>query len=101
MRPAKLPITAVWTTLKSHPFWKIHLRPIRPTKKIVAYEQRGTVWQAEEIRSGNTWKRYFGFVGRHTIAKVPAEEIDFPWEDADPTLLDSALEGAVIPMRET
>ena len=39
--------------------------------------QGGLVWQAEEVREGNRWHRYYGFVGRHVVAQVPAEEIDF------------------------
>ena len=51
-------------------------------------------------RYDGSWKRYFGFVGRYTIVKVPAEEIDFPWDEAFSMPLDSALEGAVVPMLE-
>jgi hypothetical protein len=46
--------------------------------------QTGRVWQAEEVREGCRWRRYYGFVGRHTLARVPAEEIEFPstwWRD--------------------
>ncbi len=38
--------------------------------------EEGLVWQAEEIRRGNQWERYYGFVGRHVIARVPAGSID-------------------------
>jgi hypothetical protein len=31
----------------------------------------GWVWQAEEVRQGGQWERYYGFVGRHVIARVP------------------------------
>ena len=40
--------------------------------------QTGRVWQAEEVREGDRWRRYYGFVGRHALARVPAEEIEFP-----------------------
>ena len=40
--------------------------------------QTGRVWQAEEIREGDRWRRYYGFVGRHALTRVPAEEIEFP-----------------------
>jgi hypothetical protein len=42
------------------------------------YAQRGLVWQVEEIREGDRWRRYYGFVGRHVMARVPATELDFP-----------------------
>jgi hypothetical protein len=40
--------------------------------------QDGWVWQAEEVRMGDRWQRVYGFVGRHDVAAVPAEEVDFP-----------------------
>ena len=40
--------------------------------------QTGRVWQAEEVREGDRWRRYYGFVGRHALTRVPAEEIEFP-----------------------
>jgi hypothetical protein len=49
----------------------------KPTAQI-QYLQGGLVWQAEEVREGDRWRRYYGFVGRHDVAKVPAEQIDFP-----------------------
>ena len=39
--------------------------------------QTGRVWQAEEVRQGDGWRRYYGFVGRHALTRVPAEEIEF------------------------
>jgi hypothetical protein len=36
----------------------------------------GWVWQAEEVRSGDQWERYYGFVGRHVIARVPGGSIE-------------------------
>ena len=40
--------------------------------------QTGRVWQAEEVREGDRWRRYYGFVGRQALTRVPAEEIEFP-----------------------
>jgi hypothetical protein len=37
----------------------------------------GMVWQAEEVFAAGRWQRYFGFVGGHRIARVPAAEIEF------------------------
>ncbi|MBC7807701.1 MAG: hypothetical protein H7145_16330 [Akkermansiaceae bacterium] len=36
---------------------------------------RGKIYQAEEEWDGKRWRRYYGFVGSHTIAKVAADEI--------------------------
>lgn len=41
-------------------------------------DKSGGVWQAEEVRKNDKWERYYGFVGRYTIAKVPASEMEFP-----------------------
>ena len=39
---------------------------------------RGCVWQAEETLVDGMWERFYGFVGRYQIEKVPAAEIEFP-----------------------
>jgi hypothetical protein len=36
----------------------------------------GWVWQAEEVRKGGQWERYYGFVGPHVIARVPGGSIE-------------------------
>ena len=36
----------------------------------------GWVWQAEEVRRDGQWERYYGFVGRHVIARVPSSSIE-------------------------
>ena len=30
------------------------------------------------VREGNRWRRFYGFVGRHALTRVPAEEVEFP-----------------------
>jgi hypothetical protein len=40
------------------------------------FDREGLIWQAEEVFVGGKWRRYYGFVGYHVIAKVPAEEIE-------------------------
>jgi len=79
-RMPRLPLAARWTTWKDHPVLREVWDEAAPNKwrKTVGYEQDGIVWQAEEVRSGNRWRRYYGFVGRYGVAKVPAEEIEFP-----------------------
>ncbi|HSI85840.1 MAG: hypothetical protein ACAI35_28285 [Candidatus Methylacidiphilales bacterium] len=43
------------------------------------YDTVGVVFQAEEVEEQKgVWKRYYGFVSAHRIARVPAEEIEFP-----------------------
>ncbi|MCK4374929.1 MAG: hypothetical protein KAX19_06345, partial [Candidatus Brocadiae bacterium] len=81
----RLPMAAVW------------LRPEDEAREeevldlrtgIVATEsvtgRTGHVWQAEEVLEGGQWKRYYGFMGRHDIAMLPAGQVEFPppleWE---------------------
>ena len=40
--------------------------------------QTGRVWQSEEVREGDRWRRYYGFVGHHVMTRVDGEEIEFP-----------------------
>ena len=48
----------------------------------------GTVWQAEEVSRNGKWQRFFGFVGRDALLKVPAAEIVFPGEQPWVELLE-------------
>jgi hypothetical protein len=41
-----------------------------------SFDREGRIWQAEEVLIDGKWHRYYGFVGNHIIAKVPAEEIE-------------------------
>lgn len=50
----------------------------RNTEANIEALQTGRVWQAEEVREGDRWRRYYGFAGRHVLARVPAEEIELP-----------------------
>ena len=49
-----------------------------------AQQSNGFVWQAEEIQQNGQWIRYYGFVGRHSIERVPASEIELPKPDRNP-----------------
>ncbi len=51
----------------------------------------GYVWQAEEVRKGDRWERYYGFVGHHNIARAPADEIEL----GKPNVLRWKLKGGV------
>ncbi len=33
------------------------------------------------MQVNGTWKRFYGFVGPHTIARVPAEQVEFATDD--------------------
>jgi hypothetical protein len=44
------------------------------------YDTDGYVWQAEEVKKGETWQRFYGFVGHHVIGRAPAAEIEFRGE---------------------
>ena len=59
--------------------------------------QTGRVWQAEEVREGDRWRRYYGFVGRHALTRVAAEEIEFltPW-DKGWSLLSTDLDARIV-----
>jgi hypothetical protein len=78
VRRLKLPIEARWVTLKNRPH-RVHTTDrdgvvTYPTM----YEQDGRVVQAEEVLKDGKWQRYYGFVGCNRVARVPAEEIEFP-----------------------
>ena len=81
------PSNARWKTLK-----EFRLRepvPIFPPQSPVdlsverinassreSFDREGRIWQAEEVLIQGRWKRFYGFVGNHIIAKVPAEDIE-------------------------
>jgi hypothetical protein len=46
-------------------------------KDSIFYHTGGKVWQAEEALVNGKWERYYGFVGRYQLDKVPATEIAF------------------------
>jgi hypothetical protein len=89
------PIEARWITLKKYPIvterydWeKGRMENSR------SYDQEGQVWQAEEVLRNGRWERFYGFVGTHDVARVPAAAIEFPSRgDASP--LPGKLEARV------
>lgn len=72
---ATVPRVAVWNSLKSFP-----VSAKNQSGFIRRYEQSGIVWQVEEVLLDGQWKRFYGFVGKHILARVPAEELEFPDE---------------------
>jgi hypothetical protein len=76
-----LPMPARWTTLEipdHDPGLRgFDLSKERPRAQVEML-QSGNVWQAEEVRDGDRWRRSYGLVWRHGLARVPAEAIEFP-----------------------
>ncbi len=77
------PMPARWITDKRFPQKNYSRDPVtgQPDGK-VWYDQAGLVWQAEEMQVNGKWQRYYGFIGRNFLGKLPAEEIELPggWE---------------------
>ena len=94
--PAAFPVAARWVTLKDYPYesstWDLATGKER---KEVAYDQSGKVWQAEEVLEDGKWERFYGFVGRYLVTKVPAEEIEFPGPGGTWSPLSRKLDCAV------
>jgi hypothetical protein len=76
-----LPVAGRWTTLKDQPYQVESTDPQTGEPNIeIKYRQQGQIIQAEEVLKDGKWQRYYGFVGAHHIARVPAEEIDLSLE---------------------
>jgi hypothetical protein len=75
------PIDARWTKAEVFPD-EFHISRIVDadgnSRPDIEGLQAGRVWQAEEVREGDHWRRFYGFVGRHALTRVPADEIEFP-----------------------
>jgi hypothetical protein len=78
----KLPLDVRWLTLRNRPYQEIVTDP-KSGKKIFTtfYRQDGRIVQAEEVLQDGKWQRYYGFVGSNHVARVPAEDIEFPPEE--------------------
>jgi hypothetical protein len=66
-----------WTTLKDYP--RTEETTDEKTGRLITvttYDQSALAWQAEEVLENGQWHRYYGLVGPHGIAEVPAEEIE-------------------------
>ena len=74
---AHVPQRAKWTAVRGRPLqWPGVAKAGKPSAP-TEYQQDGEVWQAEEVRIGGRWQRYFGFVGTEEIHRAPADEIEF------------------------
>ena len=67
------PQPARWLTLKDSPVNMTDQDGVTRRE----YNTDGYVWQAEEVRKGDRWERFYGFVGHHVVARAPAAEIEF------------------------
>jgi hypothetical protein len=67
------PQPASWVTLKDSPVGGKSADGVEH----LWYDTDGYVWQAEEVKKGDAWERYYGFVGHHVIGRAPAAEIEF------------------------
>jgi hypothetical protein len=75
---ASFPTRAKWATLTDHPgLMQTYDPKTKVSTEVPVVDQSGLIWQAEEILQNGKWIRYYGFVGRHVIEKVPATEIEF------------------------
>jgi hypothetical protein len=73
-----LPVRASWITLMDNPVSTGFANPDGTQIIKPVYHNEGRVFQAEEIEVGGRWERFYGFVGRYHLAKVPGAEIEFP-----------------------
>ncbi len=75
------PLPAIWITLKKYPTEQSTYDPVTRKEVMVAgYDQNVKIWQAEEQRVGGVWQRWYGIVGKHEVARVPAAEIEFMFD---------------------
>jgi hypothetical protein len=72
------PQKARWLTLKDKPVVRVY-QPAGSAEQVTrhGYDTDGYIWQAEEVRNGDRWERFYGFVGHHVVARAPAAEIEF------------------------
>jgi hypothetical protein len=69
------PQPARWKTLDDPRLTSPHV--LSKPGEAVRYDLDGAIWQAEQILEEGERRTYYGFVGRHVIARVPADEIEF------------------------
>ncbi|HND20042.1 MAG TPA: hypothetical protein PLB18_11745 [Acidobacteriota bacterium] len=76
----RLPQEAVWVNRKQFPIVRQSVTEAGDLKTEIQFEQRGTIWQAEEVVQRGQQERFYGFVGKYELARVPAAEVEFPGE---------------------
>ena len=77
------PAKAKWVTFKDYPIQIQGETDSKTgvTKYIDGFRNEGFIWQAEEVQVDGKWQRFYGFVGPHVIARVPADQIEFLKDD--------------------
>lgn len=80
-RIVKLPsfsLAAKWSKLRDRQFLTGGVDP-KTGKGVqtLAWDEGGEIWQAEEVNERGQWRRYYGFVSRYRICRVPAGELQF------------------------
>ena len=94
------PLGARWTKLQvfrnDPPIVRVYDKEGREQPNTATF-QAGRIWQAEGVREGDRWRRYYGFVGRHALTRVAAEEIEFHtyWREGW-SLLSTDLDGRIV-----
>ena len=90
------PMHGRWTADKRFPQRNSTVDDITGKRmEMLSYDQSGVIWQAEEVQVHGRWQRYYGFVGRNVMARIPAEEVelpgDWPWQS-----LGAGVEGKIV-----
>jgi len=72
------PARAKWSGSSDHPtqVQTYGRGAAQPVPKTVV-DRSGLIWQAEELLQNGVWTRYYGFVGQHTLQKIPSDQIVF------------------------
>ena len=79
----EFPLAARWSTLEISDDYPDHVKIHNLVNRVSQDQYRldllreGQVWQAEEVRIGAHWQRFYGFVGHQGLFRVPAEEVEF------------------------
>ncbi len=79
------PLKARWSSLRTSPGVSPQFDVVTGKSKTMTFwRTEGTVWQAEEVRVGGKWVRWFGFVGAGFLGKAPAAEVELELPDRWP-----------------
>ncbi len=98
------PLKARWVANKEYPVEVQWASADGKSGWRTEYWQDGLVWQAEEVVRDGRAQRFYGFVGKGPVARVPAEEIEFPVEGRWQSLTNgidamASVEGKSISLR--
>lgn len=72
----QLPLAATWENLHTTKTNAFRSDPLtNTTTESSIWVQDGQIWQAEETLTNGKWERWYGFIGRGFIGKVPGSEV--------------------------